>query len=124
MKHLKLVIVLALVFAAGFAGGVATTRAVFRHFVQRAVKDPDFMRATIEKRAAMKLRLDAQQRDKLDAILRHTQTELKDLRGEFQPRFLEIISHTEAQVEDILTPAQKERFEKLRAEHQHWWTGR
>ncbi len=124
MKSLKAWVLLLLVFTAGFASGIVATRIVVRHFVQHAIKDPDFMRRVIEKRMAFRLRLDGAQREKLDEILRHTQTELAELRGEFQPRFLSIISDTQSQVDEILTPAQRERFEKLRAENQHWWQAR
>ena len=124
MKSVKAWVLLLLVFIAGFGGGIVTTRVVIRHFVQHAIKDPDFMRHVIERRMAARLRLDSAQREKLDGILLHTQSELKDLRGEFQPRFLTIVDDAQSQVADILTPAQRERFEKLKAEHQHWWQAR
>jgi len=121
MKSLKAWVLLLLVFMAGFGGGVVTTRVVIRHFVQHAIKDPDFMRHVVEKRMAARLLLDSTQREKLAGILLRTQSELKDLRGEFQPRFLAIMTDTQSQVADILSPAQRERLEKLKAEHEHWW---
>ena len=124
MKTLKAWVVLMLVFVAGFAGGVAVTRGVVRHVVHNAISDPDFMRHVIERRMTAKLRLDREQRAKVDQILVHTQSELKDLREEFRPRFLALLSRTMSEIEEVLTPQQKERFEKLRAENQHWWQGR
>jgi hypothetical protein len=124
MKSLKAWVLLLLVFGAGFGGGIAASRIVLRHFVQRAIKDPDFMRRVIEKRMAFRLRLDSAQRGKLDEILRHTQTELAELRGEFQPRFFSIITDTQSEIDEILTPAQRERLQKLKAENQQWWQGR
>jgi hypothetical protein len=124
MKTLKAWVVLMLVFVAGFAGGVAVTRGVVRHVVHNAINDPDFMRHVIERRMTAKLRLDQDQRAKVDEILLHTQGELKDLREDFRPRFLALLSQTKSEIEEILTPEQKERFEKLRAENQHWWQGR
>ena len=121
MKSLKAWVLLLLVFMAGFGGGIVTTRVVIRHFVQHAIKDPDFMRHVVEKRMAARLLLDSTQREKLAGILLRTQSELKDLRGEFQPRFLAIMTDTQSQVADILSPAQRERLEKLKAEHEHWW---
>ena len=124
MKTLKPWLVVLLVFIAGFTGGVVVTRGVVRQVVHNAVQDPDFMRMMIEKRMARRLRLDAAQRVKVGGILRDTQRELRELRGEFQPRFLNIVTQAQSEISATLTSEQKERFENLQAENRHWWQGR
>jgi hypothetical protein len=121
MKSLKPLLLLLIVFVTGFTGGVVSTRAVVRHFVRHAVRDPDFMRSVVEKRIALRLRLDAEQRAKLHAVLLQTQGELKTLRQDFQPRFVTIIDHTQTEIDTLLTPDQRVRFEELKAENRPWW---
>ncbi len=41
MKTFKLIMLIALIFATGFVGGVVTTRIVVRHFIHRAIEQPD-----------------------------------------------------------------------------------
>ena len=117
MNRLKAWLLLVLVFASGFVGGVFVTRASVRHFVQRAVKEPDFMRERIERRMAVRLRLDSQQRIKVHEILMNTQHELKNLRADFQPRFQSVMNQTRTEIESTLTPEQRLRFERLREEN-------
>ena len=124
MKQLKPWLLLLLVFLAGFAGGVFSTRVAVRHFVLHAVRDPDFMRQRIENRLAARLRLDPQQREKVHAILLQTQSELKSLRGEFQPQFHDLLNHAQGEIAAELTPEQRERFERLQQENRIWWQGR
>ena len=117
MNRLKPWLLLVLVFFSGFAAGIVVTRASVRHFVQRAVKDPDFMRQRIEHRMAVRLRLDSQQRIRLHEILLNAQSDLKSLRSDFQPRFQAVMQHTHTEIASTLTPEQRLRFERLREEN-------
>ena len=117
MKTLKPWLVIILVFVAGFAGGVVTTRAVVRHLVRQAVANPDRVRDLIEQRMTRRLRLNAEQRQRVHEILTERQGDLRGLRQEFAPRFLDIVTNAEAQISATLTPEQRERFEKLREEN-------
>ena len=120
MKQLKPWLLIALVFLAGFAGGVVATRIAVRHFVLQVVRDPDFMRDRIEHRISVRLHLDAKQRIRVHEILSNTQSELKGLRGEFQPRFHAILNQAQSQIAAELTPAQRERLEGLERENRVW----
>jgi len=124
MKQLKPWLLIFLVFIAGFAGGIVTTRVAVRRFVLHVVRDPDFMRERIEHRTSTRLSLDPQQRTKLHEILLETQGELKTLRGEFQPRFHSILDQAQSKIATELTPEQRERFERLQRENRIWWQGR
>ena len=120
MKRIKPWFLLFLVFAAGFAGGSVSTRLAVRHVIQRAVKDPDFMRERIEHSMAVRLRLDTQQRAKAHEVLLETQDELKNLRAEFQPRFQSVMNHAQSEIAAVLTPEQRHRFERFREENRVW----
>ena len=124
MKQLKPWLLIVLVFCAGFAGGVVATRIAVRHFVLRAVRDPNFMRERIEHRIAARLRLDAKQRERLHEILLNTQGDLRSLRSEFQPRFHSILNQAQTEIASELTPEQRERFDRLQRENRIWWQAR
>jgi len=117
MTKLKVWLVVALVFGAGFVAGVVTTRIVVRHFLKQIATNPNRVRDFVEKRIAVRLRLDAHQRDQVDEILRRTQADLITLKGDFTPRFRGIMSNAETEISAILTPEQRERFEKFREQH-------
>ena len=124
MKKLKVWLVIALVFGAGFAAGVVVTRAVVRHFVKQVALNPNRLRDTIEKRMTARLQLDAAQQQKVHQILTDTEADLKALRQDFTPRFLGIMSNAETEVSAALTPEQREEFAKFLAENRQFWRPR
>jgi hypothetical protein len=124
MKKLRPWILLALVFTAGFLGGVAVTRAVVRHTLQQALKNPDFLQAKIERRLLFALRLDARQRVKVHQILAGAQEDLKRLRGEFQPQFSGIMARAQSEIAEALTPEQQARFARFQQENKSLWQPR
>lgn len=117
MKVFKSLLLLALVFFAGIVIGVVGTRVVVRHAVQQAVLHPERVQAVIERNLAHRLRLDGGQQAKLHEILSEAHGQLKDLRREYQPQVIVVVSHTEQQIDAILTPGQQARFEKLKEEN-------
>ena len=121
MKKIKPWLVIALVFVTGFTAGVAVTRGVTRHFVREAVANPDRMRELIERRMAARLKLDAAQRAKVHGILVGSHQQLRELRGEFAPRFAEILTNAGTQISATLTDDQRVRFEKFREENRELW---
>lgn len=124
MKKLKPWLVILLVFVAGFAAGVVVTRGIVRRVVTVALTNPDRVRDLIEKRVASRLKLEATQREKVRQILSDSQEDLKTLRVKTAPEFLAIVSNAEARVSVLLTPEQRERFEKLREENRRIWQPR
>lgn len=121
---LKSWLVIALVFAAGFGAGVVVTRGVVRHFIQQAVANPDRVREVIERRLNRQLSLDDSQRQKVHHILVDSQKDLRELRTEFRPRFMEIVSNAEQNVSAVLTDEQQAKFEKFREENHRFWEPR
>jgi len=124
MKTAKVWLLVALVFLAGVAVGVVSTRAVVRRMVTMVVNDPDRLRHLISKRMQHQLKLDADQRAKVDQVLEHTQEDLRTLRVDFAPRFHSIMSNAQFEISEVLTPEQRKRFDKFREENRHLWQNR
>jgi hypothetical protein len=118
---LKSWLVIALVFVAGFGAGVVVTRGVVRQFIRQAVTNPERVRELIEGRLDARLKLDEAQRQQVREILADSQKNIRRLRGEFAPRFTEIITNAESRVSEVLTPEQREKFAKLREENRKLW---
>src|SRR6476620_5308277 len=110
MKTAKGWLLVAFVFVAGVAVGVVSTRAVVHHMVQAAINDPDRVRHLIAHRLQRQLKLDSQQRARVDEILERSQKDLKDLRIDFALRFYSIMSNAQAEISQVLTPEQEKRF--------------
>lgn len=117
MKHLKVILVLLLVFTAGFAGGVVVTRGVVRHFVRNAIANPELVRGKIERDLDRRLRLDPQQRRQVHQILVNSHQKLQTVRREFQPRISEILTNTQREISAVLTAEQQKRFNQFQAEN-------
>ncbi len=124
MKQWRPWVLLVLMFLAGFAAGGVASRAAVRRFVRNAVHDPNLLRDRVEWRLAGRLRLDAGQRTQAHEILLRTQGQLKELRGEFQPRFLAIMNEAQTNIAALLTAEQRQRFEKFQQENRGWWQPR
>ena len=114
MKTLKLISLLALVFFAGIVAGVVGTRIAVRHFVQQAILHPERVQNYIERDLTRQLRLDNGQRVKLRQILLDAHGQLRDVRQQYRPQVIGIISNANQQIILILTPEQQTRFEELK----------
>ena len=121
MKTWKIWLALGLVFAAGFAAGSVTTRVLAGRAVARVLGNPDRLRLLVERRLSRRLRLDSVQRHKVDAILVHTQEDLRGLRQQFAPSFRTIMSNAQFEIAATLTPEQEERFQSFQAETKALW---
>lgn len=116
MKALKITLLVVLIFAAGFAAGVVTTRIAVRHFVQRAIAQPGLIRERVERNLDRRLSLDADQKKQVHDILVDTQSQIRTLREQARPQFTGILSNAEEQISAVLTPEQQKQFERYLAE--------
>jgi hypothetical protein len=112
MNSFKPWLVLFLVFAAGFAGGVVTTRAVVRRAILSAAAHPESLQARIERRLDARLQLNDDQRDHVHQVLKDTQRDLRDLRLKYQPELVTVVDRGESNINAVLTPVQRRRFER------------
>ena len=120
MKAFKLSLLLALVFLAGVAAGVVGTRVAIRHWVNSAIQRPERVQMLLERNLRWRLRLDARQRVQVHRILTDARGQLRDLRQEYRPQFVAIVTNTEAQISAILTPEQQARFERMQQENRRF----
>ena len=117
MKYIKPIILILLVFAAGICVGIVSTRYVIRRSIQQAVRRPELVRLRIENNLTRELDLNPDQQGKLDEILVTMQQEIAMARQEHLPRFRLILADTQKRISEILTPEQREKFEKIQAEY-------
>jgi Spy/CpxP family protein refolding chaperone len=117
MKTLKLSLLVALVFLAGVAAGVVGTRIAIRHWVSSAIQRPEKVQMLIERNLRWRLRLDASQQAQVHRILTDTRGQLRELRQEYRPQLVAIVTNAEAQIFTILTPEQQARFERMQREN-------
>jgi hypothetical protein len=121
MKTLKLSLLIALVFLAGVAAGVVGTRIAIRHWVNTAVQRPQNFQMLLERNLRWRLRLNAQQRVEVHRILTGARVQLRDLRQEYRPQVVAVLTNTEAQISAVLTPEQEARFEQMQRENQRFF---
>ena len=117
MKTFKLLLLVGLVFLAGVAAGVVGTRVAIRHWVLSAIQRPQMVQTVIERRLQRRLRLDANQQAQVHQILTDARGQLKNLHQEYRPEFVLIVSNADAEISAVLTPAQQERFAKMKREN-------
>ncbi len=120
MKTFKLLALITLVFMAGVAAGVVGTRLVIRHWVNTAIQRPENFQLLLERNLRWQLRLDARQRVEVHRILTGARVRLRDLRQEYRPQVVAVLTNTETQISAILTPEQQARFEQMQQQNQHF----
>ena len=120
MKTLKVGLLVALIFLAGFVGGVVATRITVRQFVRNAVQNPEVFRDRIERDLIHRLKLDPQQRMRARQILMRSHERLRFLRQEFQPRFADIMRDARGEIAGLLTPEQRKQFEEFQNENRRF----
>jgi Spy/CpxP family protein refolding chaperone len=114
MKTFRLLLLVGLVFLAGVAAGVVGTRIAVRHWVHSAILRPQMVQMDIERRLKWRLQLDANQQAQVHQILTDAHGQLRELRQEYRPQVAEVVSNADAKISALLTPAQRERFEKMK----------
>ena len=117
MKTLRLLLLVGLVFLAGVVAGVVGTRIAIRHWVRSAMARPQMVQTAIERRLRWQLRLDANQQAQVHRILTEARGQLKDLRQEYRPQVILVVSNADAEITAVLTPAQQRHFERMKQEN-------
>ncbi|HEV2691824.1 MAG TPA: hypothetical protein VG347_02910 [Verrucomicrobiae bacterium] len=115
MKNWKSIVVLLLVFLAGLVVGVVGTRTAVRHYVQRAIMQPERVQLFVERDLSWKLSLDRAQRIKLHEILSDSRMQLREIRQQIQPQTALIFSNANTQITAMLTPEQQATYERFKS---------
>jgi Spy/CpxP family protein refolding chaperone len=120
VKTLKVIGLLALVFVAGFAGGVVATRMMVRQMADAAAHPVGSSAGKVEANLDRKLRLTDEQRQKIHEILKTSREKLRDVREEFQPQFNAIVFDARTNISAVLKPEQERRFEQFLADNRQF----
>lgn len=121
MKKWKAWVCLIAIFLAGAVLGGIIGHRVTLHVMQRAARDPVYMRQMIVKRLTCKLDLKEDQRKSIESIIADSQVSIRDLRSEVEPRFTEIVKNAENQIQEVLDAKQQQEFRRLIAERRKLW---
>ena len=117
MKTLKVIGLIALVFLAGFAGGVVATRMVVRQMAYAAAHPVGSSAGKVEANLDRRLRLTDEQREQVHAILKESREKLRAVREEFQPQFNTIVLDARTNITAVLKPEQQRRCEQVRVDN-------
>lgn len=113
-------VVLALCVAVGAIGGVVLDRVLLipHHVGRRAARGTRALwpanQATSRDRLARQLSLSDSQRVRLDAVLSRQTARYRATRELIQPRMDSIFTETRAQIDSLLTPAQRDQLRSIR----------
>jgi len=102
-----------LIFGAGAVSGAAVTMAAFVHRMQFVLHHPEGLPGRIVSRLERSLNLDEAQKPKVEAIVAKRQEAMMGLRREFEPHLMKEMDTLRAEVGDVLTPPQRERWERM-----------
>lgn len=110
-----------LIFIAGIVIGVIAGHRMTISTMQKAARDPAFLRQMIVKRLSCKLDLSEDQRKSIEGIITDSQVSIRDLRGEVEPRFADILKNAERQITEVLNAEQQEQFRRMLEERRKLW---
>ena len=120
MSVWKPVLAVLLVFVAGLVAGVEGTRMIEQWHQRQDAAHPQAANQKLSDAAELqlvrKLNLGPLQRQRVREVLAEMQGQLKLINQETQPRRAQVVSNAAAQIELILGPLQKARFELLKEE--------
>ena len=115
----KLIAGFLLVFIAGGATGVFVTMAIAHHFMF-APHPGGFAAQAMKNRLRWQLRLTDDQMAKISPILEKTGAQLEGIRGDTGKRVRDVIAQSHREIEQYLTPEQKQRLQQMEERRQHW----
>ena len=98
------------IFALGFAAGALALN-VYRGYHPAGARSDD--RGKMFEKALDGLNLSDDQRARIDQILADTRSQLKDLRKESQPKFMQVREQTRQRIQQVLTPDQWQQFQEV-----------
>jgi hypothetical protein len=114
MKTLQVAGLLALIFIAGFVGGVVATHIIVRRMVTQAAEHPTATRTNIEMNIDLRLErhlnLGPGQRNQVHRILRDAREKMRAVREEFQPKLNAISLEARSNIYAVLRPNQQDSF--------------
>jgi Spy/CpxP family protein refolding chaperone len=114
MKNVRAIIGILAVFLLGAASGAFVTHTVERAHL--ACGGPANKEEMIVKRLTAKLDLDIRQHEQVSAIVHEIHTGIREIRMQTRPRIEALLEQGQARISMLLTPEQREKFQKIIAE--------
>jgi len=117
LKKWKIVSALSLIFLAGLVTGAAITGLYdkHRHESLRQGDYPSAVRKMVMEMLTRELSLNTEQQREIEAIVKETQTGLKELRKRYGPEAEILIAQGLVKMKGGLTPEQQSRLDQLHA---------
>jgi len=118
MNKTKAILAVLLVFVFGAASGALVTHVIHQERFERYAgggRPP--MEDTLVKRLTSKLDLNSQQQERVRAIIHETQLGMHQIRQQSRPQIEGVLSEGQKRISALLTPEQREKYEKIIAEH-------
>jgi Spy/CpxP family protein refolding chaperone len=126
MNNTKSILAVLLVFIFGVASGALVTHVIhqarFESFFTKGVHPP--REDIIVQRLTSKLDLDRQQQDKVRAIIHETQLSMQQIRRQSRPQIEGVLAEGQQRISALLTPQQREKYEKIIEERKQRWHDR
>ena len=118
-------VVVCVTLIAGILVGIGLDRAFFRQargprfgaFVVRGGPNGDSARMRMLAVLGKQLHLTPDQQVRIDTIMQRRMAVLDSIRKQNMPQIRSLISATQAQIDSVLTPEQRDKFRSLRQEH-------
>ncbi len=120
-RRWKSLLLLGVVFFSGTICGAGIAAVVIHRAAQQVVLHPEVRAERAAQWITRRLHLDAGQQERVRAILkRHTAT-IGKLRQEIWPRVLERFETTEREINDVLSPSQRQTWNQMTARLRKNW---
>lgn len=117
MNNTKAILAVLLVFIFGAASGALVTHMIDKSRFESFSKSSRPPREeTLVKRLTDKLDLDSRQEEQVRAIVQETHRAMKQIRQQSRPQIERVLEDGQKRISVLLTPEQREKFEKIIAE--------
>ena len=117
MKKWRSVMSIVFIFLLGALAGALLTHRVYQQRVAGIFRgEPSSMQEVIVNKLSRDLHLESTQVGQLRTIVKETQEEVRKVRQQVKPQIEEILARSQNRVRAILSPVQREKFEKIIAE--------
>lgn len=121
MKAWRIILAVTLIFSAGAVTGAIVARKIAPRIVktERVSPPPNFTQSPERRkeyldRLESKLNLSGDQKQKIDGILRASQTRLRSLWDNWEPQAKEEFQRTRKEITEVLSEEQRELYRQMR----------
>jgi Spy/CpxP family protein refolding chaperone len=119
MKRWQALVALAALFVLGVVSGALGAHLYYARSLERPPGPPPFLAPPMGHRLERQLQLSLEQRQELRRVLAESRHEAEALRRDLAPRLREMRQRTDERIRELLTPEQRERFERLQHRLRH-----